>query len=265
MLCPRIRGLEHPERFWAVGELFNGGVAMAEYTIDIFDWYRALRRRAWLALAVGALAAAAGVVTAVRTAPVYQGQAVLSVPTSPVALTVQHRGEAEKALSTVQLINVSETAELVGALGDAGYRPLLPYLGDRAIAVADLADVRVDDIYGTERYFRIIVKVRDHPGSAVAVLDAMSRYLQQHPVVARQVAAQNALLETALPGTKRQPAVPGVPARVQNYEFIRPPTVGAVPIKPRPLRDIVLMTVVGLAIGSAAAVAAGLGGDARRS
>jgi hypothetical protein len=240
---------------------------MAEYAVDIFNWYRALRRRAWLALAIGVLAAATGVVTAVRTAPVYQGQAVLSVPTSPVALTVQRRGEMEKTLSTIQLINVSETAELIGALGDDGYRPLLPYLGDRTGATADLADVRIDDIYGTERYFRIIVKVRDHPGSAVAVLDAMSRYLQQHPVVIRQLADQAALLDVALPGTKRQPAAPGVPAgaaRVQNYEFIRQPTVGVVPIKPRPLRDIILMTVVGLAIGSAAAVAAGLAGDAPR-
>jgi hypothetical protein len=237
---------------------------METLEVDMFAAGRILWRRIWIVLGTVVIFVVFSAIRSMGTAPVFRSDAIVTLPQLPGSLVIKQINESTRSVISTQIVNVAETRELLQALAVDRYRPLLPYVRDSA-AVGDLVDILVDELYGTDRFFRLAVKVRRHPQSAPMLMAAMLAYLQHHPLVTqRMVDARSSQPPVNRSHARNHAAVPATPRAAGlsamaspdplAYQFVREPVPGATPVSPRPWINALLMGFVGLLLGSLCAI-----------
>ena len=234
---------------------------MSDYVIDLFDVFRIIKERI-LIVVISVLAfVAVSVVKSFLTPATYRSEATMSLPTAANPFLLKRLDENTQAIVNDYIINVAETRELLYGLSDDGYKALHPYIVDPSI-LADLIEVRVDGIFGTDKYFRMIVKGINHPNSATDIIWGLAGYLNNHPLLTgqlsedknRPLSATRELVEKTTPSGGHVRTGPENTYR-PGYLFIRKPVVNTTPIRPKPLLDGVMMGLAGFLAGCLVALA----------
>lgn len=231
---------------------------MGDYVIDLFDVFKIIRKRFLIVVISVLIFVAVSVVKSFLTPATYRSEATMALPVEANSFLLKGLDENTQLVANMYVINVAETRELLRGLSDDGYKALHRYVLDSAI-LADLVEVGVDGIFGTDRYFRIIVKTRNHPHSAVDIIWGLAGYLNNHPLLTGQMSKDKSSPSSSASGLAEPSS--GYAQTIlesstkQVYLFIRNPVVNTMPISPKPLMNGVLMGLTGFLSGCLVALA----------
>lgn len=236
-----------------------------ERQVDIFEMWRIIIRRRWMILSFLGLFAAGAAVASLVSPTVYRCQSTIVLPGDPYRWT-----------------SVTEIKEVVAAaLAGAGRGDSLLGLGRKDMT--NLVGAKVQEVYGSETMFRLVVKARRDPGLARHASEALFFYLTNNSPIQERLriliqGADSSLVfaEKAFQDESRRAAGRIDPqlstlydkliehrmrrASLRNFEYISPPTLDPAPVSPRTWRNTALSALIGLMVGIILAVSV----DSRR-
>lgn len=223
---------------------------------EIREMWQIIRPYRFFIPLCGVILAAVGLFGQLGSPKVYQAEALVSVP--------QIAGNDSRDTGLV-FVTVAETRAVSGLLKlrlDKGDDPELA--ADSVLQRLRL--VRIDDVRGSDGYFKMTVRTTGDPRSALAALDRLLKYLNSNGYLmsryetkkteleaglkAADLALGSTLREAELNGLRdRQSSFKAKLALVQNYKYVDRPCVRTGPVSPRPWRNFFLFGFLGLLLG----------------
>lgn len=240
--------------------------------VKVFNSYRLL------IVLCGIVFAAIGLFSNLSLPKVYQGEAVVSLPKI---------AGADPKNENMGFVNVPETRAVINLFMDrlrrgseAGFR------SDSFIQKLRL--VRIDDIRGSDNYFKMIVQAENDPKTTLAAMDHMLAYLQNNQYLMSRYEIKKAeleadLLDASLAAERadkvREEAVKLVRGRnnvgfnpvnletemnelrgrynnfktklalAHSYQYVDWPYVRKNPVSPRPWKNLFIFGFLGLLLG----------------
>jgi LPS O-antigen subunit length determinant protein (WzzB/FepE family) len=243
---------------------------MQDTDIDLHQIWCVLWRHRYVILATAAVSGLAALAVNLSLPQLYQSQSLVALPESG-RYVVNDR--YDKVRTTV--LTVAETRVLLEPFPAGALPP-----ADRSLQ--RFRGISLDQVRGSDVFFRMVVTVRDDPGAAVVLSSAAVEFLQSRPVVrgkidqARSAAERHlrdiddAIARVAragarpggdpvaaelgtvqLKGTRYQ--VSGALDQLHSFQFVSGPELNPVPVGPKTVLRTVVFLFVGLFIGSCGA------------
>lgn len=204
----------------------------------------------------GLVLAAWGLLGQLGLPAVYQAEALVALP--------QIAGNDSRDTGLV-FVTVPETRAVAGLLKkrmDQGGEPELA----TDTVLQRLRLILIDEVRGSDGYFRMTVQTIGSSGSALAALDRMLYYLNGNSYLMKRYRAKINELEAGLEAAgqamkgkagaeelagqmERQNNLRARLALVQNYVYVDHPLAGKEPVSPKPWRNFFLFGFLGLLLG----------------
>jgi uncharacterized protein involved in exopolysaccharide biosynthesis len=223
---------------------------------EIREMWRIIRPYRFFIPLCGIVMASIGLFGQLGSPKVFQAEALVGLP--------QIAGNDSRDTGLV-FVTVAETRAVTALL------KLRLDRGDDQELAADsalqrLRLVRIDEVRGSDGYFKMTVRTTGDSRSALAALDRMLSYLNGNSYLMKRHQAKIKELEAgllsagqALKGKagaeelagqmERQNSLRSRLALVQNYVYVDRPWVGKEPVSPKPWRNFFLFGFLGLLLG----------------
>lgn len=226
---------------------------MSEYTIDIFEAARLIKKRIYFPVLILIIFMAVSIVRSFRTPLIYTAEATISIPEAEAFYILKKIDNNTNEIQASYLVNVAETREIVKGLADNQYRALLEFLPDTTI-VKDLIGIRIDGIFGSDKYFRTIIKTKNQSEAALTIAYGLIEYLDQKALSLKQTPHMaNDGYGPEKDGKKNPTNDPmgQITNIIPKYKFIREPVITNTPSKKKPIAELLVMAFTGFMLGCA--------------
>jgi len=230
--------------------------------IGLAELWRIIRLRRLFILIIAAAFGLAALAVNLASPRLYQSQSLVALPQ-----VIKYSRDKDYTKVATTLMTTAETRALAEFFGRDG--------GADAALLGKLAGVSLDEVRGSNNYFRMTVTVRNDPQAAVALSQKIIGYLQERPAVTQGVDAERRELEDylrqtdeAITGSRRGPGggadgdrlretrflLQATLAQVHSYRFINEPALDPRPVGPRTGLSTALYALLGMMLGIAGAL-----------
>lgn len=156
-----------------------------EDEINLLDLWRVIIKRRYLIIALFFLSSVLALIISVRLPEIFEGEAIVALP----------RGSSGVLVNTVETKAVIDMVLKEIKKGN-------PIGNFNKELINSIADVRVDQVKGSDYQLKVIVQIKKEPEKAYEVYDKVIKYLQTNEYIAKRINIEKAAMETNLAETR---------------------------------------------------------------
>jgi len=223
---------------------------------EIKEMWQVIRPYRFFIPLCGIILAAIGLFGQLGSPRVFQAEALVGLP------QISGNDSRDTGLVFVTVAETRAVSSLLKLRLDKGDDPELA--ADSVLQRLRL--VRIDDVRGSDGYFKMTVRTTGDSRSALAALGRVLQHLNGNSYLMKRYEAKKAELEAGLKATgvaedrtaresevnglrDRQNTIRAMLALVQNYNYVDRPCVRTAPVSPRPWRSFLIYGFLGLLLG----------------